>query len=70
MNTRSAFPFHLYWTSQELTEAVPLRLHALVRFDAAADEAANATAAPRSRPSGLRRGYLQRNELPAFVRVR
>ncbi|RPE75825.1 hypothetical protein [Vulcaniibacterium tengchongense] len=68
VNHAHAFPFDLHWSAQDLADAVPLRLHEIVRFDAALPDAANAAApAPRR---GLRQGYLRRGELPDFVRIR
>lgn len=55
MNTRSPFPFpdQLNWTSQDLADAVPLRLSELFAFDASlagivASDSANPTAATRA----------------------
>ena len=55
MNTRSPFPDQLNWTSQELADAVPLRLSKLFAFDASragivAVDSANPAAVPRTQP--------------------
>ncbi|MGH8075306.1 MAG: hypothetical protein ACREO4_14745 [Lysobacter sp.] len=55
MNTRSPFPDQLNWTSQDLADAVPLRLSELFAFDASladivAGDSANATVATRTQP--------------------
>lgn len=34
MNTVSAFPFGLHWNAQQLADAVPLRLHEAINFQA------------------------------------
>ncbi|MGO1000419.1 hypothetical protein [Lysobacter sp. CA196] len=61
-------PFAPQWSSQELTDAVPLRLHQLIDFDQARD-AGNARsaneAAPR-RPIRIHR-YLAACALPMFA---
>lgn len=67
MNAPSYFQFPQRWTSQDLADAVPLRLHEMFDFDAGregADIAANTV--PRAR---LSRGYLRVGELPQMFRV-
>ena len=69
-NNTAPSPFdQLHWTAQELTEAVPRRLHELVRFDAESVEAANSVAKVVRRPDLQRRGYAPNGDLPAFIRV-
>ena len=46
MNAFVVFPERLHWTAQQLTEAVPLRLHELFAFDATTQ----GSAANRSQP--------------------
>jgi hypothetical protein len=63
-------PFdQLHWTAQELAEAVPYRLHELVRFDAQAIAAANSVTKTARRFDLQRRGYAPSGDLPAFIRV-
>ncbi|WP_226469285.1 hypothetical protein [Luteimonas panaciterrae] len=69
-NNTAPSPFdQLHWTAQELAEAVPRRLHELVRFDAQTHEAANSAAKAVRRLDWQRRGYAPNGELPAFIRV-
>ncbi len=49
MNAFVVFPEHLHWTAQQLTEAVPLRLHELFPFDAATQGSAANRPLPRPR---------------------
>jgi hypothetical protein len=50
MHARLETPFeHLRWTAQDITDAVPLRLHQLDLFDAASQGDANASNGPRQR---------------------
>ena len=60
------FPFRLHWDSQDLADAVPLRLFELVDFaaDGGAGPCANAGSMPR--PARRRRGYLP---VPAFAAI-
>jgi len=70
MNTQSNFPYRLSWTSQEIVDAVPLRLFEVVSFEAEGKAAGNAgNHAPERRAWG-HRNYLRSPDLPAFVRVR
>ena len=64
----SVFPFDLHWSAQDLADAVPLRLHELVGFDAGATQAAN-TAEAKPRAPWPRRAYATARQLPSF-RVR
>jgi hypothetical protein len=67
----SAFPFQLHWTSQELADAVPLRLHEMFGFQAGHDGAQtrSANSTTRAMPSSHARrdrGYLLATALPYF----
>ena len=64
----SAFPFQLHWSSQDIADAVPLRLFELFGFDAGADIAPCANRPQPPRP--WHHGYLRANDLPAFIRIR
>lgn len=68
MYAPSYFQFPQRWTSQDLADAVPLRLHEMFDFDADRDgiEAA-ANSVPRAR---LTHGYLRVGELSPMFRVR
>ncbi len=71
MSTSSPFSFVPRWTSQELVDAVPLRLFELLAFDAGADGsnlARSANHAPR--PRAWRHGYWPQPTLPELVRIR
>ena len=47
------FPAQLHWTSEELADAVPLRLHQLFAFDAGSVHgSANTQLAPRPSQTG------------------
>lgn len=72
MSITNVFPFQLHWTSQELAEAVPLRLFELLDFDVHRDNPgmASANVMPRPQRAWLRCGYVRATELPAFIRVR
>jgi len=66
MDNFACLPTRLHWTAQQLTDAVPLRLHQLYAF-VAADEpaprhAANGGPAPR-------RTYAPRTAFPPRFRV-
>lgn len=66
-------PFeNLRWTSQDIADAVPLRLHQLDIFDAAAcsDTDASANAARFQREARLRNAYLATAALPARFGIR
>ncbi len=73
MHVPSATPFeNLRWTSQDIADAVPLRLHELDLFDAAEyrDVDASANAARFQREPRLRNAYLAAAELPARFGIR
>ena len=64
-------PFEtLRWTSQDLVDAVPLRLHQIDLFDAADSNAASANAARLQREPRLRNAYLAATALPARFGIR
>ncbi len=64
MDTFAHFPTRLHWTAQQLTDAVPLRLHELYAFDASREPARGAAnGTRRSRPAPER--YSARSQLPA-----
>ncbi|HEY0659784.1 MAG TPA: hypothetical protein VGD21_00455 [Lysobacter sp.] len=65
----SSFPFQLNWSSQDIADAVPLRLFELFEFDAGTDVVAPCANRPQP-PRPWHRGYLRANDLPAFVRIR
>lgn len=68
MQAAFASPFHnLHWNSQELADAVPLRLHELYAFDAARDGTGSAAnGMPRAQ---LSRKYSRVAALPRIFRV-
>jgi hypothetical protein len=70
MNATVTFPSQLNWTSEQLADAVPLRLHQLFAFDAQRDgaiDSANAQLPPRQSQS---RNYLPATPAPDVFRVR
>lgn len=71
MNTTS-FPFHLNWTSHDLADAVPLRLHQLLDFDSHREgvRADSANHAPYARRSRNAHGYLDMPALPTSFLIR
>ena len=70
MKTSSTFPFNLHWTSQDIADAVPLRLFELFAFDAGPGGAGLAGRCANQSPRrAWHRGYVPAAELPAFVRV-
>ena len=66
MNASVFFPSQLHWTSQELADAVPLRLHQLFAFEAARGHHA-ANGIPPRQPR--QRDYLPTSPADVF-RVR
>jgi hypothetical protein len=50
MNAFAVFPAHLHWTSHQLAEAVPLRLHEMFAFDARGQASVAGKATPQPRP--------------------
>jgi len=70
MNMHAAFPYRLNWTSDQIADAVPLRLFELaeavfIDFD---PRAGNDTRA--ARPHAWRGGYRAQSALPSRIRVR
>lgn len=62
------FPSQLHWTSEQLADAVPLRLHELFAFDAGhAGESANASVPTRQMEP---RRYLPASPAPDVFRIR
>lgn len=60
MNAANAYDFAPHWNAQDLTDAVPLRLHQLIDFDGMREGAragsANAASAAPTRSPRLRLG--------------
>ena len=68
MHVYLATPFdRLQWTSQDIADAVPLRLHEIDLFDAASHDDANASNEPRQR---LRIAHGYRNDPAPAERFR
>jgi len=67
MNASVFFPSQLHWSSQELAEAVPLRLHEVFAFGVEHDLRAANSAAPRA---ARRRNYLPAAPALEVFRVR
>jgi hypothetical protein len=69
-NATTYFPSRLHWSSEQLADAVPLRLHQLFAFDASStgvgDSAANALPTRRA-PT---RPFLPATPAPDVFRVR
>ena len=64
-------PFErLRWTSQDIADAVPLRLHEIDLFDAADARDASANAPRLQHPPRLRNAYLAAAALPARFGIR
>lgn len=62
------FPSHLHWTSEQLADAVPLRLHQLFAFNAGhARDSANACVPTRQMKP---RRYLPDSPAPDVFRIR
>ena len=69
MTIATAFPFPLHWTSDDLADAVPPRVHELFAFDAATGDhapSANAPAKAVRRPAGR---YLRDRSPGALFRI-
>jgi hypothetical protein len=66
--TTPPFSSQSQWTSQELAEAVPLRLHELFAFDAGPDAQIASNAGNQRLPK--RRDYLTASQLLPIFRVR
>lgn len=69
MNAFVFFPSQLHWTAQELTEAVPLRLHEMFAYDAGRQARLASNASAVQRPL-QRREYTPPAPLPSFFRIR
>lgn len=67
MNASVFFPSQLNWTSQELAEAVPLRLHELFAFGVEHELRAANSAPPRA---ARRRDYLPAAPVLDVFRIR
>ncbi|MFL6592266.1 MAG: hypothetical protein ACJ8GK_06095 [Luteimonas sp.] len=67
MNASVFFPSQLHWTSQELAEAVPLRLHELFAFGVEHELRAANSPVPRT---ARQRNYLPAAPAPDVFRVR
>ena len=68
-NATTYFPSRLHWSSEQLADAVPLRLHQLFAFDASitgVDESANALPMRRA-PA---RPFVPATPAPAVFRIR
>ncbi|MGJ4729864.1 hypothetical protein [Luteimonas sp. SDU101] len=65
MDTFAHFPTRLHWTAQQLTDAVPLRLHELYAFDAARGAACPGAANGERRTRPAANAYAVRSPLPA-----
>lgn len=64
-------PFHaLQWTSEQLADAVPLRLHQVFSIDALRDALQAPCANHASPPARRLHSYLGANATPALFRVR
>jgi hypothetical protein len=62
------FPSQLHWTSEQLADAVPLRLHQLFAFDASGMlGSANAASSTRQPRTG---NYLPATPVPDVFRIR
>ena len=70
MDTFAYFPARPHWTAQQLTDAVPLRLHELYAFDATRDTADCAAANGERNRRQAARSYAARSALPARFGIR
>jgi len=68
-NQSHTFPFDLHWTSDDLADAMPLRLSELFDFDAARAQALHSANVEAPVHGWRRNGYL-RNAAPTSFRVR
>jgi hypothetical protein len=69
MNAFVFFPSQLHWTAQQLTEAVPLRLHEMFAYDAGVPAQSASNASGPQRPL-QRQGYTPPAPSPSFFRIR
>ncbi len=72
MKTSAPFPYGLNWTSQDIADAVPLRLFEVFDFDAvrAGFRTTHQNASALPQPRAWRRAYSAAAALPARVLVR
>jgi hypothetical protein len=63
-NAANAYDFAPHWNAQELTDAVPLRLHQLIDFNHDGERAVSANAAAPKRSPRLR--FASAIALPLF----
>ena len=72
MKTSTNFPYGLNWTSQDIADAVPLRLFELIDFDAARDglRTTHQNASAQAPRRAWRRHYATGAALPARMLVR
>ena len=70
MDTFAYFPARPHWTAQQLTDAVPLRLHELYAFDAATSADSGAAANGERRRARAADAYAARSSLPARFGIR
>ena len=70
MDTFAYFPARPHWTAQQLTDAVPLRLHQLFAFDAATSADSRAAANGERRRARATAAYAARSALPARFGIR
>ena len=70
MDTFAYFPARPHWTAQQLTDAVPMRLHELYAFDAARDTAGCAAANGERKRRQAALSYAARSALPARFGIR
>ena len=70
MNLSAHFPACLHWTAQQLTDAVPPRLHQLFSFDALAQVAGQGAANGERRRSPATISYRSATSLPARFGIR
>lgn len=66
MNAANSYDFAPQWNAQELTDAVPLRLHQLVDFDRDRDDARAANAASAAPKRSTRLRFAAAIALPLF----
>ncbi|WP_242112654.1 hypothetical protein [Luteimonas aquatica] len=66
--SQDGIPFHPHWSPQELTDAVPLRLHEMFRYQIE-PLAAAANAAPSARHARPAPGYLPAAAHAALFRI-
>ncbi|QQP95523.1 hypothetical protein [Lysobacter enzymogenes] len=65
-NAANAYDFAPHWNAQELTDAVPLRLHQLIDFADAGERAGSANAASHAPKRSSRLRFASAIALPLF----